>query len=121
MKTFAILITVLFVFSAQASADVFGIGALIQYQQGHVLVAKVLNDSPAERAGIQVGDQIVAIDGEQTSTMQEKEVLQRIRGAEHGEIELTIVRSGIAAFTVSLARDFGITAAALKAAEQNQN
>jgi C-terminal processing protease CtpA/Prc len=115
MKTFAILTTVLFVFSTQASADVFGIGAAIQYQQGqNVLVVEVQNGSPAEQAGIQVGDQIAAIDGEQTSTMDEKEVLRRMRGgAAHGKIELTIMRSGVAAFGVSGARDFKISRALL--------
>ena len=57
-----------------------------------ITVAEVFPDSPAQRAGIQAGDQIVAVDGQQVDGMSLLEVAQLIRGPEGTPVQLEIVR-----------------------------
>lgn len=49
-----------------------------------VMVSKVVSDSPAEKAGFQVGDVITAVDGEEVSSS--NEVSRRIRRKGDGEV-----------------------------------
>jgi PDZ domain-containing secreted protein len=54
-----------------------------------VLVAEVETDSPAARAGIQVGDVLTSVDGERvTSTRDVSRAVRRKKGGEAVEIEL---------------------------------
>lgn len=58
-----------------------------------VLIAKVLDDSPAQRAGLEVGDVIVAVDGEAVaSTAQLGRIVRR---AEEGDrLAIEVIRDG---------------------------
>ena len=58
-----------------------------------VLIAEVLEDSPAERAGLKAGDILTAIDGEEVESPQD--VRDVLRDYEPGdEAELAVVREG---------------------------
>ncbi|MFC1475522.1 PDZ domain-containing protein [Candidatus Zixiibacteriota bacterium] len=57
------------------------------------LVEKVLEDSPAEDAGIKAGDVIVKIDGEDVGDVDD--VVDEIRNFDEGdEVEITVIRNG---------------------------
>jgi len=49
-------------FSSQSTGRYGGIGMQIENQEGNITVVKVFPNTPAERAGVQEGDRIVAID-----------------------------------------------------------
>lgn len=70
-----------------------GIGAgLVSDQGGRVYVTQVYEDSPAEAAGLQVGDEILEADGYKAKDMELDEFVSHIRGEEGTDVELTIRR-----------------------------
>ncbi len=74
-----------------------GIGAeLTQDEQGRFLIVNVYRDNPAYQAGLQAGDQIVAVDGQRIDdgTYDLDAVLALIRGEIGEELTLTIIRNG---------------------------
>lgn len=71
-----------------------GVGVGLQETAGGVQIGEVIRFSSAEEAGLQVGDQIVAIDGENTSGMTSTDVAARLRGAEGTSVKITVRRQG---------------------------
>jgi len=72
-----------------------GVGIEIGVRGGLVRVIAPLEGSPAQQAGIQAGDIIVAVDGEQiTSDTTLDDVVQSIRGPRGEEVVLTVAREG---------------------------
>lgn len=60
---------------------------------GGALIVEVMEDSPAERAGLRVGDLVVAVD--ERTLDDEEELAERIRQYEPGErVTLTVIRQG---------------------------
>jgi carboxyl-terminal processing protease len=59
-----------------------------------IIVAKVFNNTPAERGGLQVNDAILAIDGEGVTTLTPEQAIERLRGGVGSEVVLTILRPG---------------------------
>lgn len=96
-------------FDEQISGRFSGVGlAVTQVEQG-LRVDRVFPDSPAQRAGLEVGDLIVSVDGDsiagvssQVSTEKIKgpegsEVTIGVKGSPHGEVrELTLTRAQVA-------------------------
>ena len=65
-----------------------------------------IEDTPAYRAGIKAGDQIVKIDGDLTKDMSLTDAVKRMRGPKGTKIKLTIHRQDVPElFTVTLTRD----------------
>jgi len=58
-------------------------------------IVEPLPGSPAEDAGVQAGDFIMKVDGEDTEGKTVSEVAQQIRGKEGTKVTLTIARKGI--------------------------
>ncbi|WP_290652891.1 S41 family peptidase [Aquisalimonas sp.] len=83
-----------------------GLGLEVGREDGFVKVIAPIDDTPAERAGLQPGDLIIRVDGESTKGMELNEAVRRMRGEPGTTIELTVVREGQdAPFSVSLERD----------------
>lgn len=57
-----------------------GIGALIRQDGDYVIIAEPYKGSPADRAGLMIGDRIVAIDGEDAKGMTTADVSSRLKG-----------------------------------------
>ena len=72
---------------------------------GWALVVEVTEDSPADRAGLRVGDMITAVDGEPLSA--DVSLSELVRAHEPGdEVELTVERAGRErTVTVTLGQD----------------
>lgn len=80
----------------RASRDGFGgIGVTINVENGVVRVVSVIPESPASAAGVQVDDQILTIDGEGTASLDQREVVQRLRGRVDSTVRVTLSRPGI--------------------------
>lgn len=57
-----------------------------------ILVYKVWSDSPASRAGIQPGDEIVQVNGNKADSL--LRLLEYLQGSENRTVEITLVRKG---------------------------
>lgn len=71
-----------------------GVGMTLDGRSGNVLVTVVSEGSPAERGGMQVGDQLVAIDRVPTAGQNLNDVVNRIRGPAGTPVVITFVRQG---------------------------
>jgi carboxyl-terminal processing protease len=67
-----------------------GIGATITEQEGKIIVVAPIRDTPAERAGIVTGDEILAVDGESIVGWTTERAVLRIRGPRGSQVTLTI-------------------------------
>lgn len=74
-------------------------------KRGYVKVVSPIDDTPAHRAGIQAGDLISHLDGEQVLGLTLNDAVERMRGAIGTTIVLTILRDGVEPFEVTITRD----------------
>ena len=74
----------------------FGIGASVSADPDGmgVIITKPHRNSPAEKAGIKVGDRIVAVDGEDATSWTVTEAVLKIRGERGKPVVLTILHAG---------------------------
>lgn len=73
-----------------------GIGAYVtsNTESGAITIIKPMKDGPADKAGIQAGDIIYAVDGTKVTGKDLSEVLALIKGEEGTKVTLTVVRQG---------------------------
>ena len=71
-----------------------GIGVSIGMADGKVIITGVIDGYSAQRQGLRIGDQIIAIDTTDVSTLKLDQVSQMIRGEAGTSVTLTIKREG---------------------------
>ena len=69
-----------------------GIGVEVGMRNGVPVVERVLQDNPAEKAGLAVGDVIVSVNGESTEKKTLNEVVSGIRGEPGTSVKLGVIR-----------------------------
>lgn len=69
-----------------------GIGIQIGVQDGKLTVIAPIEDTPAEKAGLLAGDEIISIDGKSTKGITVDKAAEQIRGEEGTEVTLVIKR-----------------------------
>ncbi len=74
----------------------YGIGATIQQRLRGVYIIEPFKDTPAMRAGLRYGDQIVAIGGENTEKWNSDQVRNSLRGELGTKVVVTVRRTGVA-------------------------
>ena len=79
-------------FSEDIQGSFGGIGAEIDVRDGQLVVVAPLKNTPAERAGLKSGDQILEIDGRPTEELTVDEAVKLIRGELGTTVTLTIGR-----------------------------
>jgi carboxyl-terminal processing protease len=72
-----------------------GIGAWVDPNQEYLTIVSPMEGSPAEEAGLQPGDQIIAVDGEDMTGIDGNLVIRRILGPAGSTVTLTIRREGV--------------------------
>ena len=72
-----------------------GIGAWVDSGGEYLTVISPMPGSPAEKAGLEPGDQIITIDGEDMTGIDPELARQRVLGPEGSTVVLTILREGI--------------------------
>jgi carboxyl-terminal processing protease len=83
-----------------------GLGIEISQQDGFVQVIAPIDDTPADRAGVQAGDLITHVDGESLMGLTLQQAVEKMRGPVGSEIVITIVREGVnEPFELSIIRD----------------
>lgn len=73
-----------------------GLGIEATVEDGMVKVTALLEDTPAERAGIRANDRIVEVDGQPTSGMRLEQMAALFAGEVGSVAELAILREGVA-------------------------
>ncbi|MHB8810301.1 MAG: S41 family peptidase [Desulfobulbaceae bacterium] len=71
-----------------------GIGIEITVKENILTVVSPIEDTPAFRAGLMAGDQIIAIDGAMTKNMTLLEAVKKLRGKKGSSVTITIHRAG---------------------------
>ncbi len=71
-----------------------GLGVEITVRNGLLTVVSPIENTPAARAGLQPGDQIVGIDDETTENMTLSDAVKRLRGPKDSSVTLQVRRKG---------------------------
>ena len=83
-----------------------GIGVWVEHPEGKFTITSPISGSPAEQAGLQPGDVIVAADGHQLGGLETDAAMSLIRGPAGTSVTLTIEREGEAKpFDVAVERE----------------
>jgi carboxyl-terminal processing protease len=72
-----------------------GIGAWVDTDGDYLTIISAMAGSPAEAAGLEPGDQVVAVDGEDMTGIPPQVVIRRVMGPEGTAVLLTIRREGV--------------------------
>jgi carboxyl-terminal processing protease len=81
-----------------------GLGIEITLRNGVLTVVSPIDDTPAYRAGIKAGDQILKINGEPTKNMTLLDAIKKLRGPKGSKVTISILREGMTDL-----KDFTIT------------
>jgi carboxyl-terminal processing protease len=81
--------------SEATTGNYSGLGIQIDVRGGWITVVAPLPDTPAERAGVQTGDLIVALNGQSTEGWKQDSAVKALRGPAGTTAELQIRRAGI--------------------------
>lgn len=79
------------------SGEFGGLGIEIARKNENLVVVSPIDDTPAQRAGVRPGDQILKIDEEPTRAMELARAIQKMRGPAGKKVVLTIMRDGFSA------------------------
>lgn len=71
-----------------------GIGALIQQQDGKVMLTDPHEGYPAQKSGLFAGDQFVEIDGQNVEALSSSEVSEKLKGKPGSEVKIKVNRNG---------------------------
>jgi len=72
-----------------------GLGIEVGMENGFVKVIAPIDDTPAQRAGVESGDLVIRLDDTPVKGMTLNEAVKVMRGKPGSDIELTIVREGV--------------------------
>ena len=82
-----------------------GLGIEITTDKGFIKIVSPIDDTPAQKAGVQAGDYITHLDGTSVVDMTLKEAIDIMRGEVGDPITITIVRGTERPFDIEIKRD----------------
>ena len=83
-----------------------GIGIEFDVLHGYITVISPVPDSPSDYVGLQSGDRIIAINGNDAYKITKDEVIKKLRGKKGTSVDVTIQRIGLdEPFDVTIIRD----------------
>ncbi len=91
-------------FSEELNGDFEGIGAELEIKEQLPHVTRVLSGSPAEQAGLQSGDMIVAVDNKALAGQSLTQVIEQLRGKKGTNVMITVRRAGQSDFSLEIIR-----------------
>ncbi|WP_412504711.1 S41 family peptidase [Roseovarius sp. SYSU LYC5161] len=90
----------------QTRGEFGGLGIEVTQEEGFVKVVSPMDGTPADAAGLEAGDFITGVDGENLMGLTLDEAVDMMRGPVGSEITITVVREGVEQpFEVSIVRD----------------
>ena len=81
-----------------------GIGAWVDTSGDYVTIVSPMKGSPAEKAGLQPGDKIIAVDGQDVTGINPELVVKKVLGPAGTKVRLTIKRDDQKPFDVVITR-----------------
>lgn len=81
---------------ADTHGEFGGLGIEITIKDGELIIVSPIEDTPADAAGLQAGDQIIKINGKATRDIEIMEAVRMMRGPKGEAITIGIQRSGVA-------------------------
>ncbi len=87
--------------SAEDEGSSYGIGVIVNWTGENIYIARVMSDSPAARAGLQIGDRINGVNGTSFEGLTYQEAVALCRG-EKGEEKVYEVKRGDETMTVKI-------------------
>jgi carboxyl-terminal processing protease len=90
--------------TSQMAGSYAGIGAYVDTNSEFLTIVKPIPGSPAEAAGLQPGDKIIAVDGTDVTGVDPAAVRQKVLGPEGTKVTLTIQRGDQTPFDVAITR-----------------
>jgi len=81
-------------FQTQIQGEVSGIGAQVEQKNSVLLIVTPLKGSPAEKAGLLPGDEIIAVDGVSLAGLSFEDSVGKVRGPKGSSVKLTVRRNG---------------------------
>ena len=87
------------------SGEFGGLGIEVGRQDGYIRVISPIDDTPADRAGIQAGDLIIQINDTPTRQIMPAEAANLMRGEPGTSVTVTIAREGIEPFDLTITRE----------------
>lgn len=82
-----------------------GIGSLIRQKEDYVRIAQPYAGSPADRAGLKIGDRILAIDGTDAKGFTTEQVSSRLKGEPGSKVRVTVERLDGTQQTLTIRRE----------------
>lgn len=82
------------IFRGETEGKFGGVGVEVESKGERIIVISPIEGGPAERAGILIGDRIVAVDGEPTRGQSIDKLVRKMRGAPGSKVEVTVDRPG---------------------------
>ena len=67
-----------------------GIGSLIRQKEDYVRIAQPYQHSPTDKAGLKIGDKIIAIDGKDARGFTTEQVSERLKGEPGSTVKVTV-------------------------------
>ncbi|MCG3163185.1 MAG: hypothetical protein JMDDDDMK_04568 [Acidobacteria bacterium] len=93
-------------FNEKQHSQYFGIGSQIGTRNRVTYILEPFKDSPASRAGLRYGDQIVAVNGQDTSSWPSDRVRNLLLGPRGTQVTISVKRLGVAEpITSTITRD----------------
>ena len=87
------------------SGEFGGLGIEVGRENGYIKVISPIDDTPADRAGIEAGDLIIQIDNKPLRELTPEEAANMMRGEPGTEVTVTIAREGMEPFEVTVVRE----------------
>ena len=79
----------------QMTNSYVGVGMIVQLnEEGYVTILRVEEGGPAKEAGVQAGDTLIAVEGQDIKGLDIDETKNRVRGEEGTKVSLTVLREG---------------------------
>ena len=89
----------------QTRGEFGGLGIEITQENGFVKVVSPIDDTPADRAGLEAGDYITHVDGESILGLTLQESVDLLRGEVGSPVTVTVTREGTDPFDIDIVRD----------------
>ncbi|MDD4425647.1 MAG: S41 family peptidase, partial [Mariniphaga sp.] len=81
-------------FRFMTTGEYAGIGALIGYQNGKIVISEPYEGFPAQKFGLKAGDLILEVEGKPTENMNTEDVSNLLRGPANKPVKIKIQRPG---------------------------
>lgn len=79
-------------FNESVDGEYVGIGATVSYDGTTFTITEMFNNSPAKKAGLEVGDQLIEVSGKKTSDLDLEKVSDLIKGKSGSKVKIKVLR-----------------------------